>query len=141
MIDDDKNLRVLAARDGGLPQATEKTKERKGSLSERSTEMQESKQPRPGPSVPTAPGRTPHPTTQATPPATLTDHRGRVHMAVITGARQHLDLSAAARALKDLPRRHLDAQVAETKAQTRRLLVENHQLMNPKSPISLDAKE
>ncbi|MBU2981164.1 hypothetical protein KO498_04990 [Lentibacter algarum] len=62
-------------------------------------------------------------------------------MALITGARQNLDLSAAARALKDLPKRQLDAQVAETKAQTRRLLVANHQLMNPKSPTSLDKKD
>lgn len=61
-------------------------------------------------------------------------------MAMITGARQHLDLSAAARALKELPKRQLNAQVAETKAQTRRLLVANHQLMNPNSPTSLDKK-
>jgi hypothetical protein len=60
---------------------------------------------------------------------------------MITGARQHLDLSAAARALKDLPKRQLDAQVAETKAQTRRLLVENNQLMSPKSPTYLEQKE
>jgi hypothetical protein len=99
--------------------------------------MQTPKQPRSGSSVPTAAGRISHPTTQ-TPPATLTDHKARVQVAMITGARQHLDLSAAARALKDLPKRQLDAQVAETKAQTRRLLVENHQLMSPKSPTSLE---
>ena len=141
MINDDKNLRVLPGRDGGLPQTTEEMEERTLSISDRNAKMQTPKQPRPASSVPTAPGSTPHPTTQTTPPATLTDHKARVHMAVITGARQHLDLSAAARALKDLPRRQLDALVAETKAQTRRLLVENHQLMNPKSPISLDKKE
>lgn len=90
----------------------------------------------PGSSVPPAPGRTP----QTTPPATPTDHKARVQLAIITGARQRLDLSAASRALKDLPKRQLDAQVAETKAQTRRLLVANHQLMNPNSPTSLDKK-
>lgn len=78
-----------------------------------------------------------HPTTQTTP----ADHKARVQLAIITGARQQLDLSAAARALKELPKRQLDAQVIETKAQTRRLLVENHQLMNPNSPTSLDKKE
>lgn len=141
MINDDKNLRVLPGRDGGLSQATEETEERTMPLSERSAKMQTPKQPRPESPVPTSSGHTPHPTTQTTPPATLMDHKARVHMAVITGARQHLDLSAAARALKDLPRSQLDALVAETKAQTRRLLVENHQLMNPKSPTSLDKKE
>ena len=86
---------------------------------------------------PAALGRTSHPTTQTTP----THHKARVQMAVITGARQHLDLSAAARALNALPKRQLYAPVAETKAQTRRLLIENHQIMNPKSPTSLDKKE
>lgn len=103
--------------------------------------METPKQPRPGSSVPAAPDRRPYSTTQTTPPVTPTDHKARVHMSVITGARQHLDLSAAARALKDLPRRQLDALVAETTAQTRRLLMENHLLMNLKSPTSLEKKE
>lgn len=103
--------------------------------------MQPPKKPRPGSSVPAAPGSTSQPPSQTTPPTSPMEHKARVQMALITGARQHLDLSAAARALKDLPKRQLDAQVAETKAETRRLLVENHQLMSPKSPTSLDKKE
>lgn len=111
----------------------EETEDRTRSLSERSTPMPTSKQPHPRFSVSTASGRTP--------PTTPTDHKARVQMAMITGARQNLDLPAAARALKNLPKRQLDSLVAETKTQTRHLLMENDQLMNPNSPTSLDKKE